>query len=238
MRLSGKDGKRIREEKMGAREEILSQLRQVPAFGPEPRPLLPPLPELGLDREGLLAKLIEELQKLEATVFRVKSANEAKEKLEEVLKGDGITKVMISDDETVLSFNLPAWGKERGITVYTLSDFPDRDSFKRVAFEEVEAGITGADFAIAESGTLAIIHNHRHPRLVSLAPPIHIALLPTFKVVSTYEKAVEEVFQKGKDIPSQLTFITGPSMTADIKATPFKGMHGPRRLTVIIFDEQ
>lgn len=155
---------------MDAREEILGRLRRVPAPTPEPRPQLPPLPELALNREGLLERLMDELTKLEAVPHRVASMGEAKEKLGEILTGEGITKVITSTDEVVSAFDLIAWGKEREISVYLPSHFPDREAFKRAVFEEVEAGITGADFAVAESGTLGIIHDRHQPRLISLAP--------------------------------------------------------------------
>jgi L-lactate dehydrogenase complex protein LldG len=54
------------------------------------------------------------------------------------------------------------------------------------------------------------------------------------RFVPIYENAIEKVFENKDAVPSQFTFITGPSMTADIQATPFKGMHGPRRLIVIL----
>jgi len=63
---------------------------------------------------------------------------------------------------------------------------------------------------------------------------LHIALVPATRMVPTYEQAVEEVYADMKNIPSHVTFTTGPSMTADIKATPFKGMHGPRRLIAVL----
>lgn len=223
---------------MDAREDILTRLRKAPPLSPSPRPYVPPLSELTLGREELIARLIEELTKLEALVHRLSRAEEVKDKLGEILTGEGITRFVVSTDEVVSPFDLPTWGKERGFSVYVSSDFTDRSEFKRVVFTEVDAGITGVDFAVAESGTLGIIHNHRQPRLISLAPITHLALLPASKVVAVYEQVVEQVFKGKSEIPSQFTFITGPSMTADIKATPFKGMHGPRKLIVVIFEEK
>ncbi|MCX7982088.1 MAG: LUD domain-containing protein [Syntrophales bacterium] len=221
---------------MDTRKEIINRLRSAPRSSSEPRPDVPPLPELALGRSELIQKLMDELTKLEVSCHRV-VREEVREKLAEILVGEGITKVIVSNDRIVSAFDLSAWGKERGFMVYRSSDFNDRDTLKRVVFEEVEAGVTGVDFAVAESGTLGIIHDHNQPRLVSLAPVTHIALVPTSKVVPIYEQVVDEVFLKGGNIPSQFTFITGPSMTADIKATPFKGMHGPRRLIAIIYDD-
>jgi L-lactate dehydrogenase complex protein LldG len=101
-------------------------------------------------------------------------------------------------------------------------------------FDEAEAGVTGVDFAIAESGTLCLIHGRNQPRLVSLAPLIHIALLPLERLYPVYEDAIDRIFGSKGNLPSQVTLITGPSMTADIQGVPFKGMHGPKRLVVII----
>ena len=50
-----------------------------------------------------------------------------------------------------------------------------------------------------------------------------------------YQKSgMEKVFGKKENLPSQFCFITGPSMTADIRGIPFKGMHGPRKVIVIL----
>jgi L-lactate dehydrogenase complex protein LldG len=54
------------------------------------------------------------------------------------------------------------------------------------------------------------------------------------RVFPVYEQVVEKIVADKDKIPSQFTFITGPSMTADIQATAFKGMHGPKYLIVIL----
>jgi L-lactate utilization protein LutC len=54
------------------------------------------------------------------------------------------------------------------------------------------------------------------------------------RIVAVYEQAVQKVFVKKEKLPSQFCFITGPSMTADIRGIPFKGMHGPRKVIVIL----
>ena len=90
------------------------------------------------------------------------------------------------------------------------------------------------DFAIAESGTIGLIHNKDQPRLTSLAPIHHIAVVPIDRLVPVYEDVTEILFDQRDTTPKHFTFITGPSMTADIQATPFKGMHGPRKLEIIM----
>jgi L-lactate dehydrogenase complex protein LldG len=115
-------------------------------------------------------------------------------------------------------------------------DFKGRDDFKDAVFDSVEAGITGVDFAVAESGTLGLIHDEDQARLISLSPILHIAIVPVERIFPVYESVVERVFKKEK-FPSQFIFITGPSMTGDIQGHLFKGMHGPRRVIVILVGE-
>ncbi|HSR13810.1 MAG TPA: LUD domain-containing protein, partial [Thermodesulfobacteriota bacterium] len=112
-------------------------------------------------------------------------------------------------------------------------------AFRDAVFDQVQAGITGADFGVAESGTLGLIHRRDQARLVSLAPILHIAVLPAERICAVYEQVAERVFgTQGPGgwppLPSQFVFITGPSMTGDIEGVLFKGMHGPRKVIVII----
>lgn len=94
---------------------------------------------------------------------------------------------------------------------------------------EAEVGLTIGDFAIAESGTIAIGTGYQRSRLASLAPPHHIALLPKDRIVAN----LEELFEKLKGRTH--VFITGPSRTADIEGVLVRGIHGPKRLWVIPF---
>jgi len=198
---------------------------------------MPPLTELTLSHEELVARFISEVPQTGGALIQVAHLDDVREKLTEIVKTEGIGTIVISLDDVIRPLDLPAWGKEQGVTVISREDVADREAFKRVVFEEAQAGITGVDFAVAETGTLGIIHSYDQPRLVSLAPVLHIAIVPTSRIVSTYEVALREVFKESGRIPSQFTFITGPSMTADIKATPFYGMHGPRRLMVILYGD-
>lgn len=217
-----------------AREEILGKLRQAPRREPEARPLMPPLSERSLDREGMIKKFSDALFFQTATVRRVKDNGEALDTLTEIAREEALHCVMASTDDVVTALDLPGWAREQGITLRTPLDFADRDAFKESVFTEAGAGITGVDFAVAETGTLGLIHDRNQARLISLAPIFHIAIVPVDRFVPVYEDAIEKVFADPARMPGQFTFITGPSMTADIQATPFRGMHGPRRLTVII----
>lgn len=218
------------------REDILQKLKSTPRGTVFPRPHMPPLRELSLDREEMVAVFTEKLTAEEGVVYRVRDNREAVEKLTVIAAEEGLQRVVASTDETVASLDLPGWAKEQGITVYTADDFSDVYSFRDALFDDVQAGITGADYAVAESGTLVMAHARQQPRLVSLAPILHIALLPVTRMVAVYEQAIERIYGNRETVPSEVTLITGPSMTADIQARPFKGMHGPRRLVVILIE--
>jgi L-lactate dehydrogenase complex protein LldG len=217
-----------------ARDEILGKLKSAPRKTIPPRPDRPALKELSLTRDELIEIFSKNLVQETGIVHRVKDRREALEKLSQIAKEEGLKKVMITTDDVVASLDLAAWGKENNVQVMTPQDFASRDSFRDAVFLEADAGVTGADFAVAESGTLGLIHNKDQARLVSLAPILHIAIVPVERMVAVYEQVMEKVFGKKENLPSQFCFITGPSMTADIRGIPFKGMHGPRKVIVIL----
>lgn len=221
-------------EESSAREEIIQKLKQAPAEPIAPRPVLPPLAELSMTQEELVKRFTERLVEETGIVYRVKNYAEALAQLTEIAQAENLKKVMVSTDEVISPLNLSSWASNKGIKLMTPLDYATRDSFKDAVFLEADAGITGADFAVAESGTLGIIHRKDQARLISLAPILHIAVVPIERLVPTYEIAITQVFADKNNLPSQFVFITGPSMTGDIQGELFKGMHGPRKLIVIL----
>jgi L-lactate dehydrogenase complex protein LldG len=216
------------------RDEILAKLKAAPKAEVPTRPSLPPYETLSMDREQLIAEFTARLAEEEVEVHRVKDLQEVLDRLTLVAAGEGLKKVMTSTDDVISRLDLASWGQKNGIQVMTPGDFPDRYSYRDAVFDQAQAGITGADFAVAESATIGLIINKDQARLVSVAPILHIAVVPVDRIVPVYEQAIEKVFGKKGGYPSQLVFITGPSMTADIQGVLFKGMHGPRKVIVIL----
>lgn len=97
----------------------------------------------------------------------------------------------------------------------------------------VDAGITSAQAGIAETGTLVLDSSVERNRLVSLVPPIHIAILDASKIFLTLGETLAAL-HSGPELSPAITFITGPSRTADIELTLTLGVHGPQQLYVII----
>ena len=215
-----------------ARDFILSKLRAAPRRELPPRPQVREQPSAAPDRSQLVALFRQSLQEVGGVLFEVADRESLYRKLEEIVREEGVRRAVATTDEVMGPLDLPAWGRGIGVEIRTPSDYHDREAFKNALFREVDAGITGVDLALAPSGTLVLAHDAAQARLVSLAPLLHVAILPVERITADYDQVVDQVFGAGRR-PSQVCLITGPSSTADIQATPFKGMHGPRRLVVV-----
>lgn len=99
-----------------------------------------------------------------------------------------------------------------------------------------DGGITSAQWAIAETGTLVLETKSERHRLVSLVPAMHIAILAAGRVLGTMSEALAAVSTTG-ELSRTVTFITGPSRTSDIELTLAIGVHGPARLHVILIED-
>lgn len=101
-----------------------------------------------------------------------------------------------------------------------------------------DIGITGADFAIADTGTLVLLSGPEQPRLTSLLPPVHIAILEKENIVldihALFAKLGESYEKNYDELCTCISFITGPSRTADIELNLTLEVHGPGRAIVII----
>ncbi len=95
------------------------------------------------------------------------------------------------------------------------------------ALAKCDLGVTEADFALPETGTLALLSADEKPRAVSLLPRLHLAILTP----SALRADLHQVFNEAKHNP-YLVFISGPSRTSDIELTVALGVHGPKDLAV------
>src|SRR5689334_22384592 len=95
-------------------------------------------------------------------------------------------------------------------------------------------GITGAYCAIAETGTLMTITGTRTPATVSLLPETHIAVISASRIVLGMEEAWRLLRDELGQPPRAVSFISGPSRTADIEQTVTLGAHGPYRVHIIV----
>ena len=100
---------------------------------------------------------------------------------------------------------------------------------------DCDVGVTAAQWAMAETGTLVLESGRERSRLISLLPPVHVCVLDAKNIRGT----MGEIFQiVENDLSPTVTFITGPSRTSDIELTLAIGVHGPRELRVIVISDE
>ena len=108
------------------------------------------------------------------------------------------------------------------------------EEWRRELFDEVPASFTGTLAGVAATGTLVVQPSIDEPRLMSLVPPLHIALLNASQV---YDNLYQAQLHWPKPMPSNLLLISGPSKTADIEQVLAYGAHGPKDLIVLIVED-
>ena len=105
---------------------------------------------------------------------------------------------------------------------------------------DADLGITGVDYAIAETGTVVVLPRRGVSRLTSLLPPVHVALVKPSQTLESLDDLYllrrVAYLRDGVDAGSYMNFITGPSRTADIEQTLVIGAHGPRETHMVILD--
>jgi L-lactate dehydrogenase complex protein LldG len=104
-----------------------------------------------------------------------------------------------------------------------------------------DLGVTGADLAIAETGTLVVVSGAGRPRSTSLLPPCHVAVFDREVLIESLAQAglALEAWHDGAPPDGRgasINFITGPSRTADIELTLTRGVHGPREVHAVFVE--
>jgi len=102
--------------------------------------------------------------------------------------------------------------------------------------DALDGVLTGCTVAIAETGTLVLAGGPAEGRrALTLVPDLHVCVVRAEQVVET----VPEAFEALRGVARRpLTFVSGPSATSDIELKRVEGVHGPRRLVVVIVEEE
>ena len=131
----------------------------------------------------------------------------------------------------------PLGGMGVEVTVMAQDSGLSRDELRQQS-SRAGIGITGVDYAVAETGSVVVLPSRGLSRLVSLVPPVHVAIVRPQDVLET----LEDVFMLRRlanyrgngDMGSYMNFITGPSRTADIEQTLVIGVHGPKEAHLVL----
>ena len=207
------------------REHILHRVRTAlgrssgqPAPTPPPARVLVPK----MDVEERVSTMLRKVEALAGKTRRARGPEDARAFLAEAI-----------EQKTAVASNAP-FLVACGITSLpgVRSGIVDRDELRnRCAAADI--GITSADYALADSGTLVMMASPSEARIISLLPPEHIAIVPRERILT----GLDELFTLAPypaGQTSSMVLITGPSRTADIEQILVRGVHGPGRLTVVV----
>lgn len=135
------------------------------------------------------------------------------------------------------------WGAQLAEHFAGRSDAPtlkayDRpiEKWKAELFNDTPASLTGTLGAIAATGSLILWPTREEPRLMSLVPPVHFALLKASEVYDNFYE-VQRQQQWAGGMPTNALLVSGPSKTADIEQVLAYGAHGPKDLIVLILED-
>jgi L-lactate dehydrogenase complex protein LldG len=115
------------------------------------------------------------------------------------------------------------------------SGFTDGEAL-RAACATADVGISSADYALAETGTLVMLASPAEARLISLLPPVHVAVFPRSRMLANLDELLT-VLPNPAAQTSSMVLITGPSRTADIEQILVRGVHGPGEIYAVIVED-
>jgi len=194
--------------------------------------------------EELAGRFESELKSLGCNAYRASTLPALEEILRSILEQIQARSVVLSRnpilEQLQIARMLEGWGKRLALWPASGPAQPEGGPFRDECFA-ADAGITGADFALAETGSLVLTSLTEGSQLASLAPPVHIALYRRSQVRGSLDEVLQNLpVSRSPDHLSparSAVFITGSSRTADIEQVLVRGVHGPRDVHAILVED-
>jgi L-lactate dehydrogenase complex protein LldG len=212
------------------REEILAKVRE--ALGRGPGMPLPPIPATARvpprsagPADAEVALLLSEIEALRGVTRRLASREALRPALADLVRREEVRKATLWTTPDLLAWDVAGTLAALGVALISA-----QAGSRQVA--ECELGVTGVDAALAETGTLLLTSSPERPRVVSLLPRVHLAILTPRALRADLHQAFAEAKRQGYSV-----LVSGPSRTADIELTLTLGVHGPKALYVWVLDE-
>lgn len=177
-------------------------------------------------------------------VYRTKSPGDAARYIRQVARDIEARTMLRSTHSALEGLDIEAAMHGTGISLEVMAlggdeQSEERDSaradFRQKAIS-ADIGITGVDYAIAETGSCVLLPRKGVSRVVSLLPPVHIAVVEAGQVLPSLDELFtlrRQDFLDG-DIGSYMNLISGPSRSADIEYQLVTGVHGPGEVHMIL----
>lgn len=175
--------------------------------------------QIEIGRETLISNFRSGLESVGGYFYSVSTMAEAASSMRRILDKVAGKRIAVSESALVEK------------VVSGISDLEFRRGLSASDLFSFDVGITSAQWAIGETGTLVLESDLERHRLTSLIPSVHICLLPADRIRQTLGEILELT---RANLSSAMTFVTGASRTSDIELTLAIGVHGPAELHVIV----
>jgi len=181
----------------------------------------------------LINHFIKQAEQAGFTVHCSSDEKKAIETIRSILTNTKAKQLALGMDENETKHLVQKYGVPTGCKII---DWKNTDG-KENQFD-MSVGLTDAIAGIAESGTVVVCSDAQHSRLAPILPPTHITILRSNQIVPDLID-VWTIIKKPKSanqqvMPTSLTFITGPSKTADIEGILITGVHGPGQIHIVL----
>ena len=186
----------------------------------EPPPVHLTVPEAGI--QAKIGVFCERIEALAGKTYRAQSREEARAYVGSVIAG----RKAVASNAAIL--------RECGVTALPGVESGLRDGAQlRELLVSATCGVTGADYALADTGTLVMLASPQEARMISLLPPVHIAIVEHQRLLTGLDELLS-ILPHPAEQTSSMVLITGPSRTADIEQILVRGVHGPGEIHVVV----
>jgi L-lactate dehydrogenase complex protein LldG len=217
-----------------SRKQIFDRLHAAQKYAVSEAPESVCLPVESYDKGTKVEQLKTKMQAVRSEVHVVKRQAWV-EKLKAILKQKEVKTLLYAPETDIGNTLESAQAGESESLPDLIAYQQDIEDFKEKMFE-IDAGITSTQGAIAETGAIIVWPTEKEPRLLSLVPPIHLAVLDADRIFNTFCEAIQTQHWPEK-MPTNVLLVSGPSKTADIELVLAFGVHGPKEVIVLILDD-
>jgi L-lactate dehydrogenase complex protein LldG len=208
-----------------SRDHILHKVRTALGRSAGQSPDAPPpvmLSVAHLDVEARIEQFLGRIESLAGKTYRAPSPEDARAYVASTTAA-----------KSAVASNAPLL-RECGITNLSNVFSGNRERAElRALCATADFGVTGADYALADTGTLVMLSSAQEARLISLLPPVHIAVVARDRILTGLDELLT-ILPKPAEQTSSMVLITGPSRTADIEQILVRGVHGPGEIHVVV----
>jgi L-lactate dehydrogenase complex protein LldG len=214
-----------------ARERIFKRLYASGTEQTEVPDALPPQ-ESHLERDAKIQRLTALMTAVRAEIHIVES-DAWPQKLADLARERGWKRLLYGPESPLGPEIDSAWPADAKGLPKRVPYIQEVEAFKKDLFETVDVAVTSTRGGVADTGAVVLWPTPEEPRLMSLVPPVHVAVLDADAIYDSMT-AMMTAENWAAGMPTNALLTSGPSKTADIEFTLVFGVHGPKELIVII----